>query len=265
MSSVTLSPEQMSARTRLMVLPHLRHWILIPVILSVLTLMLGFAVTWTPSIMATEFRFDQLLSRNHDGPLNAIALGVDTAFAPSGIIAILAVIFLYLLLIRRSPVNAVAVCSVAAIGWLSSEIFKIIVAEPRPNSQLLQNPLLASDGSDSFPSGHTTFAVAVAIALYFLARNTKWSTFAFIGGLVFALAVAASRIYLGVHYPSDTLGSFLVAITAITFYAGLWNRYGLAVLHRVPFLSRFGPIPPAANREQNPRLKRARRGHPTTP
>src|SRR5665647_218568 len=133
--------------------------------------------------------------------------------------------------------------------WLSSEAFKLVVAEPRPNVHNLSHPLITSDGSGSFPSGHTTFAVSLAIAIYFLARRTKWSKVVFISGLVFAVAVAASRLYLGVHYPSDVLGSFLVAATAVSFFTGLWNRYAVQVLNGVPFLDRLGPIPanPAAH------------------
>jgi membrane-associated phospholipid phosphatase len=243
MSVPTASPSRLAVQTRLAVLPQWHHWIVVPVIIGVITLALGFAVKWVPSIASTEFGSDKLLDRTHNAVFNAIALVINTVLAPPGILVILVLLFLFLLLFRKSPVNAVAVCSVAAIGWLSSEVFKVIVSQPRPDQYLLQNVLVAGDGSDSFPSGHTTFAVSLAIALYFLARNTEWSKLVFVVVLVFALTVAVSRVYLGVHYPSDTVGSFLVAGTAISFYTGLWNRYGLWVLNRVPLLNRFGPIP----------------------
>ena len=104
--------------------------------------------------------------------------------------------------------NAVAVTLLAASGWLSSEGFKLIVLRARLNSSLLVDPLVPESGWDSFPSGHTSFAVALAIALYLLARNTRWSTPVLCAGVVFALLVGASRLYLGVHYPSDIAGAF---------------------------------------------------------
>jgi membrane-associated phospholipid phosphatase len=231
------------SRVRLADLPQPRSWILWPLSLAVLTLALGFVVKLVPKIATTEFRVDQAFSRHHDVVLNAIALAINAALAPVGIVVILTILFLFLLLVARSPVNAVAVCSVTVVGWLSSEAFKLIVAEPRPNEHNLAHPLIASDGSGSFPSGHTTFAVSLAIALYFLARRTRWSKIVFISGLVFAVAVAVSRLYLGVHYPSDVLGSFLVAATSIALFTGLWNKYAIRILNGVPFLDRLGPIP----------------------
>jgi membrane-associated phospholipid phosphatase len=170
-------------------------------------------------------------------------LTINTVLSPPGIILILLVLCAVLLFARRSPVNAFAACSVAAVGWLSSEVFKLLVGQARPDAHLLQNPLVPADGAGSFPSGHTTFAVAFAIAIYFLARGTRWAIPAAIVGLGFAIVVAGSRLYLGVHYPSDVLGSFLVATAATGFYTGVWNRYGVRVLSRIPFLARMGPIP----------------------
>ncbi len=237
--------ESIERRTRLAVLPQVKHWIVIPVVLALLTLLLGFSVKWSPSFASAQYQLDQLFSRHHNSVLNALALAINTALSPRGIIVILVLLFLFLMIVRRSPVNAVAVCTVAGLGWLSSEIFKLIVAEPRPDQSLLQNPLVVEHGTGSFPSGHTTFAVALAIAFYFFARNTRGVTPVVVVGILFAVVVALSRVYLGVHYPTDTLGSFLVAVTTIIFYAGLWNRYGMSVLRHVPFLDRFGPIPAA--------------------
>ncbi|WP_241978223.1 phosphatase PAP2 family protein [Cryobacterium sp. Hz9] len=240
MSALTPSSDP---RGRLARLPQLRRWISVPLLLVLVTLILGFAVKLNPRLSGAEFRIDELLSRDHIAVGNAIALTIDALLSPPGIIIILLVLFVFLLVVRRSPVNAFAVTSVATVGWLSSEVFKLLVAQPRPDEHLLHNPLIPSDGSGSFPSGHTTFAVAIAIAICFLARGTRWAAPAAIVGLGFALLVAGSRLYLGVHYPSDVLGSFLVAPAAICLYTGLWNRYGMRVLNWIPFLDRIGPIP----------------------
>ncbi|MDJ0379021.1 phosphatase PAP2 family protein [Cryobacterium sp. PH31-L1] len=239
--STSITPPD--ARARLTHLPQLRRWITVPLLLVLVTLILGFGVKLFPRLSGAEFRIDQLLSRDHIAVGNAIALTINTVLSPPAIILILLLLFAFLLFVRRSPVNSFAVTSVAAVGWLSSEVFKLLVAQPRPDLHLLQNPLVPSDGSGSFPSGHTTFAVAFAIAIYFLARGTRWAVSAAIVGLGFALVVAASRLYLGVHYASEVLGSFLVATAVIAFYTGLWNRYGMRVLNRIPFLDRIGPIP----------------------
>lgn len=56
----------------------------------------------------------------------------------------------------------------------------------------------------SFPSGHATTAVALALAIGFL--SARW----FYPALVYALAIAASRVILGVHYPSDVFAGAVV-------------------------------------------------------
>ncbi|TFC15196.1 phosphatase PAP2 family protein [Cryobacterium algoritolerans] len=235
--------DNLAARTRLARLPQPRHALQQPVILALVTLALGFTIKWLPQFRNAEFQIDQFFSRHHSPALNAIAVTIQVLLSARGILIILIITFLFLLLVRRSPVNAFAVVSVAGIGWLSSEAFKIVVAQPRPNQALLQNPLIPNDGTGSFPSGHTTFAVAFAIAYYFLARQTRWSKVALACGILFVTVVGLSRVYLGVHYPSDIIGSVLVAATTTSLVTVIWNRYALSVLARIPFLDRFGPLP----------------------
>lgn len=224
-------------------LPQPRHWILWPVFGAVLIVLFGLLIKVASGVTGAEIQVDVWLSRNQDGFFGAIALTIDTVLSPAGNLVILVVSFLFLLFARRSPVNAFAFTSVAAFGWLSSEAFKLIVAMPRPNGHLLQHPLLAEVGHDSFPSGHTTFAVSYAIAAVLLARRTRWATLTTVVAILFAVLVAFSRLYVGAHYPSDVIGAFLVGFTAIAFYTGLWNRFGMIVLRRLTFLRRIGPVP----------------------
>ncbi|WP_082717007.1 phosphatase PAP2 family protein [Microterricola viridarii] len=248
MSSVSPAParhtiESVPAQARLAVLPQPRLWALWATLLAVLVLVLGAVVTQLRQVAPAELTVDQELSRDHNGVLTALALAVDAALSPVGNLVILGVLFLYLVLVRRAPVNAIVVTAVAGIGWLSSEAFKLAIARPRLDSTLLADPLVSEQGHDSFPSGHTSFAVSLAIALYLLARNTRWAKLAAVGGSIFALAVGASRVYLGAHYPSDVLGAFLGPLAAILFFIGIWNLVGMRVLDRLPFLTRFGPVP----------------------
>ena len=58
----------------------------------------------------------------------------------------------------------------------------------------------------SFPSSHTTFAFALAWMTVWL-KKSRWIPIAFI----YASLVGISRMYLGVHYPTDVIGGILVA------------------------------------------------------
>ena len=142
---------------------------------------------------------------------------------------------MYVFLVRKSFVRAVMFVLFACSGWVASEVFKLIVARHRPNPALLFDPLAPETGSNSFPSGHTAFAVALAFALYFLVRGTRWGVFTAWAGAVLAVVVAWSRIYIGVHYPSDVVASFLATGAIVIVLAGLWNRYVPRVIGRLPF------------------------------
>lgn len=200
-----------------------------------------------PGFGTGEFSLDQELSRNHNTVLTAVAMTLNYVFSPLGGLLAIAAVALYLLVVRKSPVNAVAFGGVAAAGWLSSQFFKILVERQRPNPALLFDPLAPETGSNSFPSGHVALAVGLAWAFYFLSRNTQWARLAAAAGIAVPVIVAWSRLYIGVHYPSDVLASFLAASAAVILFAGLWNRYQERLLPRIPLLGRFGPVTPLTN------------------
>lgn len=225
------------------VLPQLRHWIAVPVTAAILIVAAGLALRFIPALTSADMAVDAELSHDHTAPLTGVAMVINVVFSPAGGVLMIAALCLYLLLVRRSPVNAVATGLVAAGGWVSSELFKVLVARHRPDSTSLYNPLIPEPGTDSFPSGHVALASALAIAIFLLARGTRWQRPAAVLGIVVALAVAFSRVYLGVHYPTDVTASFLTAATGAAFLTGLWNRFGLSVLAKVPFLAKLGPVP----------------------
>ncbi|WP_306919973.1 phosphatase PAP2 family protein [Arthrobacter globiformis] len=229
------------------ILPQLRHWIALPLVFAVLIVAAGLTMRSAPALTAADLSVDAALSHDHTPQLTAIALFINVAFSPPAGVVMIAAICLFLLLARRSPVNAVATGLVAAGSWVSSELFKLVVARHRPDSTALFDPLTPEPGTDSFPSGHTALAVALAIALFLLARGTGWQWPVLAMGALVAVTVALSRVYLGVHYPTDVAASFLTSLTGASFITGLWNKYGLAALARLPFLARLGPVPPPAS------------------
>lgn len=228
------------------VLPQIRSWVLWPVMMAAFVLALGFSAKYIPGYTPAELVVDQDLSARHDGFLNTVALALNTVFGPLGGVVLLAVVCLYLLLVRRAPVNAIAFGAVAAVGWLSCQLFKIIVGRHRPDQTLLADPLAPESASDSFPSGHVCLAVALAFALYYLTRGTSREKLAVASGVAMVVVVALSRLYIGVHYPTDVLASVIAASSAVLFFTGLWNRYAMAMIARIRVLERFGPIPPDA-------------------
>lgn len=93
---------------------------------------------------------------------------------------------------------------------------KILLGRERPD--LAIHPV--DTHSFSFPSGHAanTMTVLVAIALFALPRRHRgWSVPAAIG---LAALVGLTRPWLGVHWPSDVLGGWMLA--ALVIFAAIW-------------------------------------------
>jgi undecaprenyl-diphosphatase len=67
--------------------------------------------------------------------------------------------------------------------------------------------LVPHAAENSFPSDHTTFMVSIALTLLLLPRTERW------GGWLLILAIAGglARVFIGVHYPLDILGSLVVS------------------------------------------------------
>ncbi|CAH0542916.1 undecaprenyl-diphosphatase [Vibrio marisflavi] len=100
----------------------------------------------------------------------------------------------------------------AIIGLIVNSLFGLVWFHPRPFAIHLGTNFLPHSNDSSFPSDHLTFFWSVAVS-FALSRQTR-----LLGGalIVLGLPVAWARIYLGVHYPFDMIGSFVVAIAAAT-------------------------------------------------
>jgi undecaprenyl-diphosphatase len=97
----------------------------------------------------------------------------------------------------------------AAGGGAVSTVLKELVGRPRPP---LASPLAAA-GSSSFPSGHAMLAAAVYLTLGVLlagiARPRRVKVYVLAVASLLVVLVGLSRIYLGVHYPTDVLAGWV--------------------------------------------------------
>lgn len=86
---------------------------------------------------------------------------------------------------------------------------------------------LAPERTMSFPSGHAMGSMALAVALIVLLWPTRWRYPMLIGGIFFSFMVGLSRIYLGVHYPSDVLAGWAASLAWVTGLSYvLYGRFG---------------------------------------
>ncbi|GBF81516.1 phosphatase PAP2 family protein [Aphanothece sacrum] len=64
----------------------------------------------------------------------------------------------------------------------------------------------------SFPSGHAMGSMTLVMILLMITWGSRWSLLVGIFGSLFVLVIAWTRLYLGVHFPSDILGGWMLAI-----------------------------------------------------
>jgi len=128
-------------------------------------------------------------------------------------------------------VKAVEIGMASAINLGLSHAIKISTNRPRPFEKYSDILKKSAGGSSSFPSGHTSSAFATATSLSL--NIPKW--YVIVPAYTWAASVGYSRMYLGVHYPSDVLaGALLGSASAwLTYKLNHWlqstnkKNYGL--------------------------------------
>ena len=107
-----------------------------------------------------------------------------------------------------------------SIAILISQCISHVYYHPRPFVMEVGRTLIYHAPNGSFPSDHMLIFSSIAFSYLFSAQR-KLGVFL----LIVAWLVAWSRVYLGVHFPLDMLGAFLLAFALNFFGLKLWNLY----------------------------------------
>ena len=151
------------------------------------------------------------------------------AFANMGLIwvfvPVTVVLIACLMLAERYADMAMVVAGGLFLGV--GNVLKYVVDRPRPDYQLI-----VIDSNLSFPSGHTLLAVIFGGVLIYLIglwvkpvllrRSIQVTIFAAV------IMMGASRVYLGVHWPSDVIGAYVLGAMALIGLIGLRNAVASA-------------------------------------
>jgi len=143
---------------------------------------------------------------------------------------VLAFLFISLYLAYNKEWGKFTLLSLAVAG-VCCEFVKVTVARLRPYAAVDkikciypnepgQDPLNFKIQGYSFPSGHSMMATNLFLAIPIYVRNIKYIAI----GLVGVLIVALSRVGLGVHFPTDTIVGFIIALVIILLLSRIFDK-----------------------------------------
>jgi undecaprenyl-diphosphatase len=133
-----------------------------------------------------------------------------------------ALVIIFFLLIKKYKREAVVFASAILIGYFLNNLIKFLLKVPRPDI----DPI-AYANFYSFPSGHAMnsfiFFASVSYLVFHFTRKNTLSLLACGFSIVMVLLIGFSRVYLGVHYPSDIIAGYI---------AGFWWFITVIVLDK---------------------------------
>jgi membrane-associated phospholipid phosphatase len=191
-----------------------------------------------------EDGINRYFAAHRTGPLNAVTEFfslVGSTPVIIGVTAIAAFILLRTLHSWREPIFLCAAVTAQAIVFFFATL---VIDRQRPQVRHLDN----SPPTSSFPSGHTSAAFALyaglALILAGLVRRTwaKWLCWLLV---LVPVGVATSRLYRGMHHPSDVTASFVNGALCITIMA-------LAILSPAARTEASSPRPARSPHRQRP-------------
>lgn len=140
-----------------------------------------------------------------------------------GAICLIIIAIILLILIKNKKIG-IAIISNLGIVTILNQLLKRILQRPRPEELRIIN-----ESGYSFPSGHSMISMAFyGFLIYLIYKNIKnkylkWSLITVLGILIISIGI--SRIYLGVHYTSDVIAGFLIAISYLIIYTSMINKF----------------------------------------
>jgi membrane protein DedA with SNARE-associated domain len=192
---------------------------------SFTVVLVGEAVTAPGTPRVDRWAFDIADSLRMD-PLASLAKAV-TALGSFAAMAIATLLTAGWALVRRRPIDALALIAGAALAYALLHILKAHYDRPRPPA-----PLVATENS-SYPSGHATYVVSlVACATVLVRGGAGWATriAAVTVATIVVAAVAVTRVYLHAHYVTDVIGGVALG-TAIYSLLGVLALFAGRVRH----------------------------------
>ncbi len=218
---------------------------------------LAILCTWTFTKIAGHVRsgstqaFDEAVMRwmgSHRNPLVESAMLEITALGTGTVVAMIVFVSGTFLWLNKHKHSAILLLAATFGGIILNNLLKAGFNRPRP--QVFEWSTHAA--SSSFPSGHAMSSVIVYGTVAYLAARlqrraaSRVLTLAFAGLMI--LSICVSRMYLGVHYPSDIAAGVIIGLAWAGFCMAVLEALQLYAKRNAPqMLKDEAPAPPGAS------------------
>jgi undecaprenyl-diphosphatase len=198
--------------------------LVLAIVVVLLVLAAGIALTHSASATAAETHVLASIAASRVPALVSVSLALNWVFSPPIAVIVGVIAAAGVFLRTRSWITVLHFALLVLGTWLSSEVIKVLVHRPRPTAKLADT-LVPNPDPDSYPSGHVCFAVGLGLAFFVLVIRTRVRAIILVLAILLAVITAATRVYLGIHYPTDALASLVFGAAAFIGIEAIWRRY----------------------------------------
>lgn len=135
---------------------------------------------------------------------------------------ILCIVVLLLIYLEKKYEIMLGIATISSV--VTNTIIKYLIRRPRP-----LHLRLITQGGYSFPSGHSMISICVYGFLIYLiyqeVKDKKLKISLIVFFIFLIISIGLSRIYVGVHYPSDVIAGYLLASSLLIIIITICNKY----------------------------------------
>lgn len=210
-------------------------WLLIVMVLvggGIASFLLLRGIVWVVESIALydihtwEKGFQSYVRTFHEEPIRTIML-FFTYMGSFYATVFVALSFSILLMVHNMYREGLALLVTTAGAWQINVLLKSFFMRPRPDLEFWTHA-----SGYSFPSGHSTIAAAMYGMLFVIwgmhrKRHQLSLTLPIVCGIVLIVGIGLSRVYLGVHYPTDIIGGYIAGslwLSACAYSLYLWRQ-----------------------------------------